>query len=156
MKGFTTLERVIIDSIHKRKSTIPEMKEDTGIDLHIINNILQALILKGLVQQKHSEYSLTSHLPVKVVDHLNSFEAKKFEAQDLLNQIIQPENSSNVKVKKYFLNEKDNKILQALLINLETFLDEATKTNKQIKSRDMNVMFWATGNYSDVIQNCLT
>ena len=91
MKGLTILERIIIDSINNSKCTIDEMHDDTAISKHIINNILQALILKGIIQIKKNEYHLTNHLTDNVTKFFNTFSAKKITTglqSDDLVQVI--------------------------------------------------------------------
>ena len=58
MKGLSSLERVVLESIGKEVLGYEEIKNQAGLMENVFHNVLQALIIRGLVAMDGTKYRI--------------------------------------------------------------------------------------------------
>lgn len=155
MKGLSTIERVILEALSNQSLTIREIQNETGLTSNVTFNLLQALIIRGLVGYQNSEYCINQNIPPSVIQTLNPDEARKFEALELITSIVEAPKNEEFKLKKVYLEGSDEKIFKSLLIQMESLINEASKKRKG-SVKDCKVIFWAYDNYGSIIQRLVS
>ncbi len=147
----SALERYILESIVKENKTLSQLHFDTSLCPKIIEKTLQKLIEKQLILKKKNHFHLQTQ-------NLKILEKRPPEQRALeLNQIVK-DSIKNAMIKKtdgefnfnkVYLNEKDHKIFEAMIRNLEDFLSGAQKykgpTSKEV------LFFWGLKSYRKII-----
>jgi predicted DNA-binding transcriptional regulator len=151
MKGLSTIERVILESLDSHNKSLKEIQTETGLSENMTFNLLQALIIRGLVGYESSGYHIGKHIPLEIVKTLNSETSKKLEALELLTSMVESPRDEEFKMRKVYLEGSDEKIFKSLLIQMESLITEASKKNKK-NLKDCKVVFWAYDSYGSLIQ----
>ncbi|MEX1099320.1 MAG: hypothetical protein WEB87_02770 [Bacteriovoracaceae bacterium] len=152
MYNFTILERMILESINKSDKTVDAIQADTGVDTGACVNVICSLLAKNLVVQKNNIYQFNQSLGPAIVAELNDRRNLTVEINTLVRECVKMsllENQSSFKFKKVYMNEKEKKLLKAMLYNLETFL-EGLKQNKG-PTKEETFVFWGGENYAKAI-----
>ena len=155
MKGLSTIERVILEALSNQSLTIREIQNETGLTSNVTFNLLQALIIRGLVAYQNSAYCINQNIPQSVIQTLNAEEARKFEALELITSMVEAPSNEEFKLKKVYLEGADEKIFKSLLIQMESLINEASKKRKG-SVKDCKVIFWACDNYGSIIKRLVS
>jgi predicted DNA-binding transcriptional regulator len=146
MKGLTSLERIILECLGKRSLNYREVQDQTGIKENVCFNVLQSLIIRGLLRTDGIHYSVACSLPHSLMEEINSSEAKHAETLELIEAVLEQKEERTFRFQKIALDARDEKIFLALLSNLETFLIDADKKSKStIPLKERKVIFWGMG-----------
>lgn len=157
MKGLTVVERIIIESLEKRTLSYQEVQNQTGLQDNICFNVLQALILKGLVITDGRNYTMSKHLTEELLEVVNNQEKKKGETLEYIEAMTEYRGQHNFHFKKVALDSRDEKIFKAMLLNLESFLADAhRKSEKEVLLKDQKVVMWAMGDLEQLVNQILT
>jgi len=146
MKGLSSIERIILESIGTKSLTYKEVLNQTGLQENVCFNVLQALIIRGLLKSEGSHFKLTDSISPLMLEEINSSDAKKFECFELLEALIEQKINKVFRFQKIAMDSKDEKIFLAMLSNLETFLIDAhRKAEKVTPMKERKVIFWGVG-----------
>lgn len=143
---------MILESINKSDKTIEAIHEDTGLDSGICMNVIYSLLAKSLVVCKNGSYQINSNLCQAILEELKNQRNRAVEVNTLVRECVKGsivEGEKTFNFKKVFMDEREKKLLQAMLYNLESFLD-GLKTNKG-KTKDETFIFWGGDNYAKAI-----
>lgn len=150
MLSINITERLITESLFKGAKTLRELKEDTGLNVHIIENCLITLLGKSIIIKEVNKYKFNNNLSKEAKEALTN-DSNKMEVKKLLiNEAIDLAEGDNLNLYKVSLNEKEEKILNGLLYNVEEFLKSIK--NKE-KTKNEKIIFWGENTYENLIQN---
>jgi hypothetical protein len=148
MKGLSTLERIILESIDTQELTHQQILSVSGLHPNVCTNLLQALVMRGFLRTNGLTYHINKAIPESLKDEVNCKESKHAESLEMIEATIDLEKERLFRLQKIALDEKDLKIFHAMLINLDSFLKEAhKKSQKDIPLKKRQVIFWG---YSEV------
>jgi hypothetical protein len=143
MKGLSSLERVVLESIGKEVLGYEEIKNQAGLMENVFHNVLQALIIRGLVAMDGTKYRIAEKISPLMIAEINGKHAKEAEYLELIEAMIHQKTKKNFHLQKVAMDSKDEKIFGALLYNLESFLADAHKKSvKSISIKERKVIFW--------------
>ena len=156
MKGLSSLERIVLESLEKKSLTFNEIKELTALKENICFNILQSLVVRSIVKTNGVSYQISDHLSPQMISEINGEKSKRSEAFELIEATIESSHKKQFKIKKFALDERDEKIFLAMLSNLESFLADAHKKNhKNTPVKDQTLVFWGVANVNKVIDHMI-
>ena len=154
MKGLSVLERVIMESLGNKELCFGDVVNETGLEESICFGVLQSLLVQGLIKITAGSYSINPHIPQERLLQLNGREAKKIESLEMIEDIVSNDHQNNFLFNKVALDEKDEKILLAMLKNIELFLKESNqKSQNRIKTKDRKIIFWGVADQLTTIKN---
>ncbi len=155
MKGLSSLERVILECVGARPMTYEDILRQTGLQENVCFNLLQALIIKGLLRSQTGQYRIADITPV-MMEELNGPEARKAESLELIEAVLEQESDKVFKFMKIALDPRDEKIFLAMLSNLDSFLKDAhrrSQTSVPVKNRQ--VIFWGVGEVERLLKQIM-
>ncbi|MFL5783447.1 MAG: hypothetical protein ACJ76H_02485 [Bacteriovoracaceae bacterium] len=145
MKGLSSLERSVLECLGKKGLTYEEIQVQSGLHENVCFNIIQALIIRGVLATDGVRYRINDNLSPLIQDEINGLEAKLAESMELIEAVIEQPNR-NFKFAKIAMDSRDEKIFLAMLSNLETFLlDAHKKAEGSIPLKERKVVFWGVG-----------
>lgn len=143
MKGLSSIERVILECIGNKSVTFEQVMIQTGLHENICFNVLQALLIRGLLQSSEGKFKTSENISPLIMAEINSTETKKFECLELMEALVEQKLNKTFRFQKIAMEEKDEKIFLAMLSNLESFLLEAHKrAEKFTPLKDRRIIFW--------------
>jgi len=154
MKGLSTIERVILETLNTDGKSLNDIQFETGLSSNVTFNLLQALIIRGLVAHGKNGYHVGKHIPQEVIEKLNAEDARRSEALELVSVMAESTKTTEFKMRKVYLEGTDEKIFKSLLIQMEGLLNDASKKKKG-NLKDSKVVFWAVENYGTLIQRMM-
>ena len=152
MYNFTVLERMILESINKSPKNLDAIKEDTGLDSELCLNVVYSLSAKNLIVTKAQKYAINSNLCEGIIAELKDSQNRAVELNMLVRECVKDTvmgKGDSFGFKKVYMNQREKKLLKAMLYNLESFLD-GLKENKG-KTKDETFVFWGKENYGKAI-----
>lgn len=153
MKGLSSLERVILESLGKQRLTSIEIKAQSGLHENVCFNVLQAMVIRGLVSTDGIRYRITETLSPLMLEEINGLEAKQAESLELIEAVVEQQSNRVFRFQKIAMDERDEKIFYAMLSNLDSFLVDAhKKAQTTVPMKDRKVIFWGVG----TVQNLMT
>jgi cyanate lyase len=152
MKGLTSLERVIVESLGKQGLPFEKIQEQTGLQENVCFNLIQALIIKGIISFDKNMYKINPNISPLIIEEINGKDAKREESLELIEAIIEMNSERIYRLQKVALDEKDEKIFKAMLYNLESFLKEANqKSQSTLTLKNKKSVFWGMSDVQKVI-----
>ncbi len=152
MKGLTSLERVIVESLGKQGLPFEKIQEQTGVQENVCFNLIQALIIKGIISFDKNVYKINPNISPLIIEEINGKDAKREESLELIEAIIEMNSERIYRLQKVALDEKDEKIFKAMLYNLESFLKEANqKSQSTLTLKNKKIVFWGMSDVQKVI-----
>jgi hypothetical protein len=152
MKGLTSIERIVLESIDHESLPIQEVIHRSGLQENVCFNILQALIIKGLLKIESGLYLKNNHISQNLSEEFHGSEAKKAEFIELVEALAATNSDKVLRFQKIALDPRDEKIFKAMLWNLESFLKDAhQKAKSQIPVKNRKVIFWGMGDVQKLI-----
>ena len=152
MKGLTSLERVIVESLGKQGLPFEKIQEQTGLQENVCFNLIQALIIKGIISFDKNMYKINPNISPLIIEEINGKDAKREESLELIEAIIEMNSERIYRLQKVALDEKDEKIFKAMLYNLESFLKEANqKSQSTLTLKNKKIVFWGMSDVQKVI-----
>jgi hypothetical protein len=143
MKGLSTLERVILETIGMESLTSEKILRDSGLHPNVCSNLLQSLVMRGFLKTNGVAYQINKKIPELMMEEVNSKDSKHAESLEMIEAILEIENNKFFRLQKIALDEKDLKIFHAMLLNLDSFLKEAhQKSSSLIAFKNRQVVFW--------------
>jgi cyanate lyase len=146
MKGLSSLERSILECVGRQRLSFEEIKQQTGLHENVCFNILQALIIRGILATDGRVYRVSELLSPLALEELNGPEAKIAESLELVEAVVEQKESRIFRLQKIAMDERDEKIFLAMLSNLESFLADAhRKSQSSVPLKSRKVIFWGMG-----------
>lgn len=154
MKGLSSLERIILESICKKVLGYEEIQLQTGLNENVFYNVLQALIIRGLVSTDGIQYRISESLSPLIIEEINGKEAKQAEYLELMEAVVGQESDRVFRFQKIAMDSRDEKIFVAMLSNLESFLADAhKKSQNSVPMKERKVVFWGMGEVRNVMNH---
>lgn len=156
MKGLSSLERVLLETLGKEKMTFDQIYQSSGLHENVCFNIIQALVIRGLVSTDGARYRISEKLSPLIVEEINSPESKQGEIFELMEAVVEKEFNKSFKIQKIAMDDRDQKIFKAMLMNLDSFLKDAHKKSQgTVMMKDRQVVFWGMGQVQEVMNQIL-
>lgn len=156
MKGLSSLERVILETLGKNKMSFDQIYCSSGLHENVCFNLLQALVIRGLVSTDGSRYRISENISPVVVEEINCVESKQGEIFELMEAVVEQKENKVFKMQKVAMDERDAKIFKAMLMNLDSFLKDAhKKAQDSVMMKDRQVVFWGMGQVQEVMNQIL-
>ncbi len=155
MKGLSSLERIILECVGVRPLTYEEILRQTGLMENVCFNLLQALIIKGLLRSEAGHYKISDISPATMED-LNGPEARKAESLELIEAVLEQESDRVFRFLKIALDPRDEKIFLAMLSNVESFLKDAHRRSQStVPVKNRRVVFWGVGEVDRLLKQIM-
>ncbi len=146
MKGLSSLERAVLECLGKKSLSYEEIQYQSGLHENVCFNILQALIIRGILATDGARYKISENLSPLVQEEINGMDAKLAESLEIIEAVLEQPTGRNFKFAKIAMDSRDEKIFLAMLSNLETFLLDAHKKSESIVPlKERKVIFWGIG-----------
>lgn len=146
MRGISSLERVVLECIGNQSLTYEDVQYQSGLHENVCFNILQALIIRGILVTDGVRYSASKNLSPLIMEEINGLTSKRAESLELIEAVIERESDKVFRFQKVALDSRDEKIFLAMLSNLETFLQDAhKKAQGSVPLKERKVVFWGVG-----------
>ena len=146
MKGLSSLERSILECLGTQELTYEKIQEETGLQENVCFNILQTLIIRGILQISRGQYRVIHNLSPIILEEINGREAKIAESLEMIEAVVEQSEDRTFRFQKIALDSRDEKIFLAMLSNLESFLSDAhKKAQKNVRLKNRKVVFWGMG-----------
>lgn len=146
MKGLSSLERVILESIGRQTVVYEDIQIQTGLHENVCFNVLQALIIRGFISTDGVRYRVSENLSPLLMEEINGTESKAAESLELIEAVVEQQSNRVFRFQKVALDSRDEKIFLAMLSNLETFLEGAhKKAQGAVPLKERKVIFWGMG-----------
>ncbi|MGE3609082.1 MAG: hypothetical protein AB7I27_05800 [Bacteriovoracaceae bacterium] len=146
MKGLSSFERMVLESIGTKKQSYGEIQYQTGLHENVCFNVIQALIIRGLLKSEEGYYRINETISPLMMDEINGLEAKQGEALEAIETILEQSDERVFRFQKIALDSRDEKIFLAMLSNLESFLlDAHKKSQSTIPLKERKIIFWGVG-----------
>lgn len=156
MKGLSSLERVILECVGNQSLGFDEILFQSGLQENVCFNILQALIIRGLLRQEMGKYKVNENISPIVMEEINGTEARKAETLELIEAILEQSEMRQFRFQKVALDSRDEKIFSAMLANLDSFLKDAhQKAKSQVVLKDRKVIFWGVGEMNKLLNQII-
>lgn len=152
MKGLSSLERIILESLGKQVLVYEDIQQQTGLHENVCFNVLQALVIRGLVNTDGVRYRISESLPPLIMEEINGPEAKQAESLEMIEAVLEQKNGKVFRFQKIAMDSRDEKIFLAMLSNLESFLIDAhRKAQGSVPMKDRKVVFWGMGEVKNLM-----
>lgn len=146
MKGLSSLERIVLECIGTEALSYEMIQMHTGLLDNVCFNVLQALVLRGLLKTDGSHYTVSDMITPLVMEEINGMDAKVAESMELMEALLEQRSERVFRFQKVALSQRDEKIFLAMLSNLDAFLSDAhEKAQKHVPLKDRKVIFWGVG-----------
>ena len=156
MKGLSSLERAVLECLGKKSLTYDEVQFQSGLHENVCFNILQALIIRGIIATDGMRYRISDNLSPLIQEEINGMNAKLAESMEIIEAVLEQPEGRNFKFAKIAMDSRDEKIFLAMLSNLETFLlDAHKKAEPMVPLKDRKVVFWGVGEVSTLMHQMI-
>lgn len=146
MKGLSSLERVILECIGTQELSYEEIHSQSGLQENVCFNLLQALIIRGLLKSEAGNYRINPNISPLMMEEINGIEARKTESLELMEAVVDQNENRVFRFQKIAMDSRDEKIFIAMLANLDSFLKDAhQKAQKTVPVKERKVVFWGMG-----------
>lgn len=155
------LERIVIESIAKRESSLEQIHRDTKLEYNFILNLLSRLVKRGLIKFREGKYSVyQNQIAWRKINRDQSISCELKELTEGLVENYFTDKTVNVlKLQKVYMTEKDLRILDSLFNNIDIFIKNLKADQRKSKSEsctsEQKVIFWSYSGYNDLIQNSM-
>ena len=156
MKGLSSLERVILECIGTQKLSFDEINNQSGLQENVCFNLIQALIIRGLLKAEGSLYRINENISPLMMEEINGHEARKAESLEMMEAVLEQKAQRVFRFQKVALDSRDEKIFVAMLTNLDSFLRDAhSKAQKSTPVKDRKVIFWGMGQVDTLMKQVM-
>ena len=157
MKGLSTLERIVLECIGNKALNYDEVQSQTGLHENVCFNILQALIIRGLLVTDGVSYRVSDKLTPLILEEINGLEAKQAESLEMIEAVIDQKASRVFRFQKIAMDTRDEKIFLAMLSNLDSFLADAhKKAQSTTPLKERKVVFWGVGEVQSLMSQIVS
>ncbi|MCT4643221.1 MAG: hypothetical protein N4A33_13100 [Bacteriovoracaceae bacterium] len=152
MFDLTLIERYVIDTVSKKQRSLESLKKVLCIKDSIASNIIKSLVEKNIIAIKDNKYYINNNLSKEQINLINDEDNLKVEYSHIIKSSIY--NKKNFNLIKFQLEEKDKEIFQAMLKNIEMFIQNNKALSHDVK--DDEIFYWGSINYKEAIDYYLT
>lgn len=157
MKGLSSLERIILESLGKNSQTYDEILHQTGLHENVCFNVLQALVIRSLIQTDGLRYKISENISPLMMEEINSSEAKIAESLEMIEAVLEQKDERVFRFQKIAMEPRDEKIFIAMLSNLESFLqDSHKKAQSSTPVKNRKVVFWGMGEVKQLMNQIVS
>lgn len=157
MKGLSSLERIVLECLGKQSLSFDEIHSQTGLHENVCFNILQALIIRGILSTSGQSYQINQNISPLMMEEINGLEAKQAESLELIEAILEQKENRVFRFQKVAMDARDEKIFLAMLSNLDSFLQDAhKKAQNDVAVKDRKVIFWGLGEVQTLMNQVVT
>ena len=154
--NLSILERMILECLGNESKNTQELFSKTNIKTDILQKVLQSLITKNIILATGNSYSLNANLRKDIKRELNDSTALLCEVNEIINACVrsklEDQSEQSFKLKKVNMSEREEKIYNGLLYNLESFLSSLKKDDNVSEQK---IIFWGEGNYENIKNSIL-
>lgn len=148
------IDRLILESLNQKSKTALELQGCTSLEQDIIETSLKNLSITGYIKNQNGYYALNKTLNPEQLKALKNQINISNEINEIINASMVTKNNNNLfKLKKVYLTDSEEKILQGMLYNLESFFNNLS-TSKQ-PTHKQKIIYWGNTNYENLIYNYL-
>jgi hypothetical protein len=154
--NISPIERLILESLSRSPKELFELMHDTKMDKNVIINILQSLLVKNLLTVDSNRYQINSNLNQALIQQIKNEQNTLIEIGQVVKTTIKHSlnyKDNSFKYKKVYMNNDEEKIFKAMLIQLETFIEGLDK--KKGKTFEQKVIFWGSNSYENITTDML-
>lgn len=156
MKGLSSLERIVLESINKKSLNYDEILYQTGLHANVCFNIIQALVIRGILKIENSSYYISENISPLMMEDMNGIHAKHAESLEMIEAVVEGKENRTFRFQKVAMDERDEKIFLAMLSNLDSFLADAhRKAEKQTPFKERKVVFWGVGEVQNLMNQLI-
>jgi hypothetical protein len=156
MRGLSSLERVILESIGNKNLSYEEIQTQSGLQENVCFNILQAMMIRGILRFEHNNYKVNNNISPQIMEEINGIEARKAESLELIEATLDQKEQRIFRFQKVAMDSRDEKIFIAMLSNLESFLKDAhQKSHLTVPVKDRKVVFWGMGDVQKLMNQAM-
>lgn len=155
MHKLTLLDQMVLESLNKSDKTLNSLMEDTSLPISLCNKVLENLLIQNIITISNNNYSISKYLSNSVKDLLKDKKHISRQLKALIDECIylnQQEN--NLSYYKVNISDEDEKILNAMFINIESFINQLK--NKKGETKNEKFIFWGKENYSKLIHSYIS
>lgn len=157
MRGLSSLERVILETIGKQTLSYEVIQAQSGLQENVCFNIIQALIIRGIIRAEGTGYKINENISPLMMEEINGVEARKAESLELIEAVLDQKENRVFRFQKIAMDSRDEKIFLAMLTNLESFLRDAhSKAQATVPLKDRKVVFWGVGDVQKLMNQVIT
>jgi cyanate lyase len=157
MRGLSSLERVILETVGKQTMSYDEVQSQSGLQENVCFNILQALIIRGILRTENGGYKVNENISPMMMEEINGLEARKAESLELIEAVLDQKENRVFRFQKVAMDSRDEKIFLAMLTNIESFLKDAhQKAQSSVPLKDRKVVFWGVGDVHKLMNQVIT
>jgi len=127
---------------------------DTRLELRFLANILHALTLRGYIVDSEVGYIPNAHLPPEELSIINDEKARRHEAIELIEGMAGA-SEKKLGLRKAWVSEKDRPVLNALLKNLEDFMQTLPPAPKGAPLHEYSLVVFGEDKYGPVVQRLI-
>lgn len=155
--NLTILERMVLETLQIKSKDLSQIEHKTSIERNLLIKVLNSLVSKNLVIIFNNEYEINKNLSQAILDELNDKYSLMSEIHEIIDSCLRKalsnEQKNSFKMKKVNMTQREEKIYDGLIYNLESFLGSLTKNENIAEQR---IIFWGEGNYAEIKNNILT
>ena len=157
------LERVILETLGRGKRELNKICQDCSVERNIVENILFKFFNEKLILKNKEDFSLDFSKREDFLEEIKKKGNIKEELKELLNYFlnifINSENKVQFGLKKVWVEEKDEKMLELYLSKIDLLLKKAEASNKSNNGNKKlslkKVIFWGYCEYGLLIKEAL-
>lgn len=154
MQSLTSVERLVIESISQGPKPLKALMQDTRLELRFLANILHALTLRSFIVLTTDGYALNKHLPPEELAQINDEKSRQSEALELLESLCSSKDKK-LGLRKAWVSDKDRNVLNALLKNLEDFMQTLPAAPKNAPLHEYTLVVWGADQYGSTVQRLI-
>jgi len=155
--NLTIIERMVLETLQVRSKTLSQIEESTTIERNILVKVINSLTTKNLILIYNNQYEINRNLSQAIKDELNDKFSLMSEIHEIINSCLRRtlshKSKQAFKLKKVNMTDREEKIYEGLVYNLESFLNSLTKTDHIAQQK---IIFWGEGNYAEIKNNILS
>lgn len=151
-KSLLAVERMVYENLVKCEKSMPELTRDTSLSIGLLRNVLNSLIVKGMIEYKRGTYGPTkTSLTTKdqcdeLVEMSQALAELKWNAND---------KDSLLSLKKVYVEKEDEMILKSMMASIESFVRDLqlrqSQNPKSHKVGERKVIMLGMGQYSRLV-----
>ena len=156
MKGLSTIERLILETLGTKNLTHQAIISESGLHPNVCLNLLQALVMRGFLKTDGLSYQINKNISEQLKIEVNNLESKHAESLEMIEATLDLDQNRYFRMQKIALDEKDLKLFHAMMINLDLFLIEANKkSNEKIPLKKRQIIFWGHAQVNHVMNQLI-
>lgn len=157
MKGLSSLERVVLETIGTKNLSYEEIQSQSGLHENVCFNIIQALIIRGILKTEAGLYGINKNISPLMMEEINGIDARQAETLEMMEAVLEQKLGRIFRFQKIAMDDRDEKIFLAMLSNLDTFLQDAhKKAQTSVPLKERKVVFWGMGEVQTLLNQVIT